>query len=335
MSVNSSSTFYDLIIVGAGPIGLAAACAAQDEGLAYLVFDKAGLCQSISEFAPRQSFYSPATELEIGGIPFPVAGDEKPRREDTLAYYRAVARSRKLALRTWERVIAIDGGGDAEFAVRTRQQPDEAWEREYLAKYVLLSSGVWDNPRRLDVPGSDLRKVIRRYVDPTPYYGRSCLVVGGGNSAAEVAMALARSGAATTMVMIEACLEDCRLRPFVLRDLLMLIDEKLIELKATTRVACITSDSVTLESESDGAATIPNDFVFTMIGNEPDWEFLARCGLHMNSDDGKPLYDPETFESNVPRLFLAGSITREAHIVNGRLRAGRIVRHIARELRAG
>ncbi len=325
----SSAEPYDLIIVGAGPLGLAAACAAQDAGLNYLILDKAGLCQSIVEYAPRQSFYSPAEELEIGGVPFPLAADDKPRREDALAYYRAVVSSRRLNLRTWERVLSVRREGET-FSVLTVQQPDGAWERTYPARFVILASGVWDQPRTLNVPGADLKKVTARYLDPTPYWSKDCLTVGGGNSAAEVAMALARAGAKSRMALLEESFEVCNLRPFVLRELLLLVDEKKIEPRFRVGVTAITPTAITLRHLDTGAEeTLPNDFVFTLIGQNADVGFLQASGIAVNPDDQKPIYDEETFETNVPRLYVVGSIARNQHIVNGRSRAVKVVQHIA------
>ena len=324
--------FYDLIIVGAGPLGLAAACAAQTLGLRFVILDKAGACQSLVEFAPRQSFYSPPEDLEIGGVPFPLAADDKPRREDALAYFRAVVTSRRLPLLTWERVLSVRKVGEI-FAVRTLQEPDGAWEREYSARNVLLASGVWDQPVTLTVPGSELHKVSTRYVDPTPYLWKDCLTVGGGNSAAEVAMALSRAGAKSRMALVEESLEVCNLRPFVLRELKILVDEKKIEPHFGVAVTQITPTEVSLRSLSTGAEeTLPNDFVFTMIGAVPDLPFLKDAGVEVSPEDLRPIYDPETFETSVAGLYVVGSMARNQHIVNGRGNAVGIVERIAKSL---
>jgi len=320
---------YDLIIVGAGPIGLAAACAAQDFGLRYLIFDKAGACQSIVEFAPRQSFYSPAEDLEIGGVPFPLAADEKPRREDALAYYRAVITYRHLPLRSWERVLSVHKEGEI-FVVKTMSQPDNAWEGSYQAKNIILASGVWDQPCTLSVPGADLKKVSARYLDPTPYLWKDCLTVGGGNSAAEVAMALARAGAKSRLAMVEPSFDACTLRPFILRELLLMIEEQRIQPYFGVEVMEITPISVRLRSLITGdEETVPNDFVFTMIGAIPDDVFLQKACVNISPEDHKPLYDEETLETNVPGLYVVGSIARKQHIINGRPRAVKVVERIA------
>ena len=322
-------SIYDLLIVGAGPIGLAAACAAQTLGLRSLILDKAGACQSIVEFAPRQSFYSPAEELEIGGVPFPLAADDKPRREDALAYYRAVITSRRLPLQTWERVQSVRKDGET-FTVRTTQQPDGAWEGEYLARNVILASGVWDQPLTLDIPGADLKKVNARYLDPTPYLWKDCLTAGGGNSAAEVAMALARAGAKSRMALLEESFEVCNLRPFVLRELLILVTEKKIEPHFRVEVTQITPTEISLRSLTTGdIETLPNDFVFTMIGAVPDVPFLKDAGIAVSLEDQRPIYDEETFETNVSSLYVLGSMARNQHIVNGRARAVQVVERIA------
>jgi thioredoxin reductase (NADPH) len=295
--------------------------------LQYLLLDKAGICQTITEFAPRQSFYSPPEELEVGGVPFPIASDEKPRREDALAYYRAVVMYKKINLHTWERAQSVHKEADG-FRVQTLQQPDAAWTREYRAQAVLLTSGVWDQPCGLPVPGAELKKVSRRYLDPTPYYGKECLVVGGGNSAAEVAMALARAGAKSRMALIESSFDECNLRPFVRRELLILVDEKKITPEFRTAVTEITPTKVRLRHD-DQEWMLPNDFLFTMIGAIPDVGFLQHAGVELHSEDRRPLYDEDTFETNVPGLYVAGSLARGQHIVNGRAKAVEIVRRLA------
>ena len=320
---------YDLLIVGAGPIGLAAACAAQDARLDFLVFDKAGPCQSLVEYAPRQSFYSPASELEVGGIPFPLAADEKPRREDALAYYRAVITSRRLPLQTWERVLSVHKN-EENFTVQTVQQPDEAWHKTYTARFALIVSGVWDQPRTLSIPGITLHKVSTNYLDPTPYLGKDCLTIGGGNSAAEVAMSLSRAGAKSRLAMLEPSFDACNLRPFVLRELLILVEEKKIEVFFETEVTAITPAEVSLRSLTDGSVQqVPNDFVFVLIGQNPDIAFLKDAGVAVSPADQRPIYDPETFETGISGLYVAGSIARDQHIVNGRPRAVKIVEQIA------
>ena len=319
---------FDLIIVGAGPIGLAAACAAQDAGLSFLILDKAGPCQSIVEYAPRQSFYSPASELEVGGVPFPMAADDKPRREDALAYYRAVITSRRLPLQTWERVQSVHKDGAA-FTVVTIQQPDEAWTKTYSAKFVMVVSGVWDQPRTLPIPGADLRKVSTQYQDPTPYLNKNCLTIGGGNSAAEVAMSLSRAGAKSSLALIEPSFDVCNLRPFVLRELLILVEEQKIEVFFETEATEITPTEVCLKSRKDGSLqSVPNDFVFILIGQDPDIPFLEFAGVAVNPDDKRPVYDDKTFQTGVDGLYVAGSIARDQHIVNGRPNAVRIVEEI-------
>ena len=323
---------YDLIIVGAGPIGLAAACAAQDAKLNFLILDKAGPCQSIVEYAPRQSFYSPASELEVGGIPFPMAADDKPRREDALAYYRAVITSRRLPLQTWERVQSVSKTPDG-FSVQTVQQPDDAWTKTYAAKFVMIVNGVWDQPRTLDIPGANLHKVTTHYLDPTPFLGKDCLTIGGGNSAAEVAMSLSRAGAKSRLALVEPSFDVCNLRPFVLRELLILVEEQKIEVFFETEATEIMPTEVCLKSRAGGGKqSISNDFVFVLIGQNPDIPLLEAAGIAISPDDQRPVYNGDTFETGVPGLYVAGSIARDQHIVNGRPNAVKIVEEIVGRL---
>jgi thioredoxin reductase (NADPH) len=268
--------------------------------------------------------------LEIGGVPFPVAADDRPRREDVLAYYRAVVTGRKLRIQTWERVQSIRRDG-AEFQIRTLQQPDEAWMREYRAVSVILATGTWDGPRALSVPGADLKKVSRRLNDPTPYYGRECLVVGGGSAAADAALALARAGARTRMALLEASFEECDLRPDVLRELSLLADEMKIAPEFDTEVIEITSAKVRLR-HAERQWTVANDFVFTMIGAEPDRVLLQDAGVSIDPGDHRPLCRVDTSETNVLDLFVAGSIARSRTIMDGRARAAEIVRRMAERL---
>ena len=244
---------FDLLIIGAGPAGLAAACAAQDAGFTYAVIDRAGPVQSLVEHPQQIRYFSPSDEMAIGGIPFPMAGGHKPTREDALAYYRAVAATRCLNLCTWEEVIGVERDkGNGIFTVST--EPRVAGEGGPVvirrARYLLVCAGTFHTPRSLhSVERADLQKVFRRLQDPTPFFQRNVLVVGGGNSAATAAMTLAEAGAIVTIATRrppEAF--NSHLRPFIVRDLLIMAEEKRLRLLTNVMLTRITPTTAEIDS---------------------------------------------------------------------------------------
>jgi len=341
-------SILDLLIVGAGPAGLAASCAAQEAGLSHVVVERHGPVQSLVEHPQQIRYFSPADELAVGGVPFPVPGGHKPTREDALAYYRAVASSRNLPLATWEEVTDIRRVGPAppegSFQVRSvRRRAGEGEAVERRARFLLVCTGTFPNPRLLDVPGAEMGKVFTRLDDPTPFFGRDVLVVGGGNSAATGAMTLAEAGARVTVAMRRAPADfQSHLRPFIVRDLTIMADEKRLTLLTDVRVMGITPTAVELahvaydEARPDTEAdhwTLPNDFVFAQIGHTADRTLFAHLGVPL-APDGLPIYDEETSESCVTGLYLAGSLSRANIILESRRRAVQIVAHVAGRLKA-
>ena len=335
-----------MLIVGAGPAGLAAACAAQDAGLSYLVLERQGIVQSLVEHPQQIRYFSPADEMAIGGVPFFVRGGHKPTREDALAYYRAVASARGLRVATWEEVADVERVGEAgaggHFRVRSvRRVAGEGKTRDHRARFLLVCAGTFPNPKRLCVvPGGDLPKVFAKLDDPTPFWGRDVLVVGGGNSAATAAMTLAEAGARVTLAMRRPPADfQSHLRPFIVRDLLIMAGEKRLELHTGVRVARIDPESVRLvrvaygeappeRGADDDVIDLPNDFVFALIGHTADAAFFARLGVPL-AEDGLPVYEEETAETTVPGLFIAGSLSRANIILESRRRAVEIVARIA------
>ena len=340
MNNDANNEILDLLIVGAGPAGLAASCAAKDAGLSHVVVEREGPVQSLVGHPQQIQYFSPADELAIGGVPFFKAGGHRPTREDALAYYRAVAQSRALPLATWEEVTDIRRDGDspnAPFVVRSvRKAAGQGEVVERRTRFLLVCTGTFPNPRTLNVPGADGPNVRLRLSDPTPYFGRAVLVVGGGNSAATGAMTLAESGAKVTLAMRRPP-EDYQshLRPFIVRDLKIMADEKRLTLLTGVQVASITPTCVELApvpGEGSGEARmLPTDFVFALIGHMADRTLFAHLGVPLG-EDGLPLYDEKTSESNVPGLYLAGSLSRANIILESRQRAVEIVAHIAEKM---
>jgi thioredoxin reductase (NADPH) len=317
---------------------LAAACAAAETGLRYVVVERCGPVQSLVEHPQQIQYFSPADEMAIGGVPFFMAGGHKPTREDALAYYRAVATSKRLNLATWEEVTDVSQHGDI-FRVRSvRREADAGMVVERSARYLLVCTGTFPNPRRLDtVPGGDLPKVRYRLEDPTPYFGRNVLVIGGGNSAATAAMTLAEAGAKVTVVMRRPPIPfQNHLRPFIVRDLLIHHDEKRLNLLAGLCLTRITPTEIELSpwcNSGADAATLPNDFVFAMLGHTADPVLFAHLGVSL-AEDGLPVYDEATAETPVPGLFVAGALSRANIIVESRRRAVEIVALIRERLSA-
>ena len=328
----------DLLIVGAGPAGLAASCAAQDAGLTHIVVEREGPTQSLVGHPQQIRYFSPADELAVGGVPFFMAGGHRPTREDALAYYRAVAGARHLPLATWEEVTDVRRDApDAPFVVRSvRISAADGQVVERRARFLLVCTGTFPNPRRLNVPGGDLPNVLARLEDPTPFFGRRVLVAGGGNSAATGAMTLAEAGAQVTIAMRRPPVDfQNHLRPFIVRDLKIMADEKRLALRTGVYVAAVTPASVDLAcvpGEAGGQCeTLPNDFVFALIGHTADRTLFAHLGVPL-AEDGLPIYDEKTSESNIPGLFVARSLSRANIILESRQRAVEIVTEVAARL---
>ena len=317
----------DVAIIGAGPAGLAAACACQELGLRYVLLDRRGLAQSFHEYPHALRFFSPPDEMEIGGVPLPVAGGEKPTRDQFLAYLRAVVRGRGIALSTWESVQSFRREEDGSLMLDTRLEPAAGPGRRLRARAVVLATGVWDTPIRLGVPGDAGPNVFSEFLEPTPFCGHDVLVVGGGNSAVGAALKLMEARARVTLSMRRPP-KDYRsgLRPFVRRDLGFAVDEGKVDLRAETVVTAVGPRSATLqpvrytgtEDLTEGTtadyepAGDPYDvrcrFVFALLGHRPDTAFLRDVvGLHL-APDGRPEVDRQTWETPIANVFLAGSL---------------------------
>ena len=345
--MTANNEISDVLIIGAGPAGLHAACIAQDLGLSHRVIDRRGLAHSFVDYPQTLRFFSPPDEMEIGGIPPPMRGGDKPTREDILPYFRAVAHYRKLNLSLWERIEDIRRDGKI-YTIHTRTEPNGDLARQYRGRYVVLASGVWDEPNRLHCPGDDLSHVFSRFHEPTEYFGMDVLVTGGGNSAAIDAMMLAEAHANVTLAMRRPPQDyQSHLRPFVIRDLNFFVEDGKINLHTGVRVSKITPQTVTLQPVSydetraqQGEANgepfdIPARFVFAVIGQKPDTAFLERIGLCLEAD-GRPARNDETFETNLPCLYVAGSLAGNKIdiILSGREQAAGVVCRIAEELQA-
>ena len=322
----------DLVIVGAGPSGLSAAIAAKQRGLDYQVIEQGTLVNSIYHFPPQMVFFTTPELLEIGGLPF-VSPYEKPTRAEALRYYRKVVDTYDLQIAFDERVLSVSGetedGADL-FALETRS--GRGVRRIRHARYVVLAIGYYDHPNLLNVPGEDLPHVHHYYSEPHPYYRQRVVVVGGGNSAAESALELFRGGAHVTLVHRWPELKST-IKYWVKPDIENRIKEGSIAARFSTCVSEIRPTSI-LTRGRDGLEELPADAVFLLTGYHPDWQLLAGAGVSLN-ERGAPAYNPETFETNVPGLFVAGGAisgkdTAPIFIENGRFHGEKIVEAIAR-----
>ncbi len=307
----------DLLVVGAGPTGLACAIEAQKTGLRAVVMDKGCICNSLFHYPAHMTFFTTPELLEIGDIPFPCA-NPKPNRNEALQYYRRVAALYRLDIRQYHRVERVTGA-DGSFTVHAVDRFGRAGTLQ--ARKLAIAIGYYDRPNYLHIPGENLSKVHHYYFDPHPYFEMDVLVIGGKNSAAIAALELWRSGARVTLVHRGSGMHS-HVKYWIKPDIENRIKNGDVKAHFNSRVVEITPDSVVIETPQ-GRETVKNDFVFAMTGYHPDFEFLEAMGIRLDGKDRMPVCNPETLESNVPGIYLAGVIvagsrTNEIFIENGR-----------------
>jgi len=325
----------DVIIVGAGPSGLAAAIACARRGLDYEVLERGVLVNSIFNFPPHMVFFTTPELLEIGGLPL-VSPFEKPTRIEALSYYRRVADACRLNVSLRQPVVSARRCGDGPEAVfEVRSRPEGEGERVQPARAVMLAVGYYDQPNLLGVPGEQLPHVQHYYREAHPYYGQRVVVVGGANSAAEAALELYRTGAKVTLVHRHPAL-SASIKYWVLPDIQNRIKEGAIAARLGAVVRRIAPGLV--EIEQDGRVEeLPAEAVLLLTGYHTDRDFLRRCGVTIDPLSLAPWHDPETLETNVPNLFLAGGVvvgkdSAPVFIENGRLHGEKVVGLIASRL---
>jgi thioredoxin reductase (NADPH) len=309
----------DIAVIGAGPCGIAVGVAARAEGLSCVLFDRGAITQAMLDHPTYVTYFSGPEKLEIAGLPFTTSGD-KPSRREALRYYRRVAGYFGLDVRQYEEVTGVEGEQGA-FVVHSRRGGEA---RATRARTVVVATGYYDTPRPLDAPGADLPKVRHWFDEPYPYWGQDVLVVGGGNSAADAALLCWREGARVTLVHLFDRL-DRGVKPWVRPDIENRIDEGEIPALWEHRVAEVRPREVVVERLSDGVRrTLPNDWVLAMTGYEPDPVPLRRLGIEVDAGTAVPLHDPETMETSVPGIFVAGVVVsghdaNRIFIENGKL----------------
>jgi thioredoxin reductase (NADPH) len=314
----------DLLIVGGGPCGLAAAISAQRAGLRPLVLEGASVVSTIAHYPTYVRFFSTAEKLSLGGLPFVVA-TEKPTRRDGLAYYRAVVTHFDIPIRLYERVTKIERAGDA-FVVTSNSRADG--EQRTEARAVVVATGYFGSPNYLRVPGEDLPQVTHVYREGHEAFDQDVVVVGGGNSAAEAALDLWRSGARVTLVHFGPTF-DKKIKPWVLPDFLNREKEGSIAARWDSRVRAIERGAVIIASPV-GEERLRADMVYVMTGFAPNVDLLRDVGVPIDPVTGIPSHDPATLETSVAGVFIAGVVVagydaNKVFIENGRFHGDKIV----------
>ena len=321
-------TEFDVVIIGGGPIGIACGLEAQKKGLRYVILEKGPIVNSLFNYPINMQFFSSSEKLEIDNIPF-ISKEAKPKRNEALEYYRRIVTSNQLKINLFEKVETVEKLGDA-FQIKTSKD-------EYQAANVILATGFYDLPNTINVPGEDLPKVSHYYKDPHFYASQKLAVIGASNSAIDAALECWRKGAEVTLV-IRGPEVGQRLKYWVRPDIINRIEEGSIKALYNANVKEIRTTSL-LVSTPEGEIEIANDFVLALTGYMPNFDFLENLGVELSEDEKRlPNYNPETMESNVEGLYLAGVIcggmeTHKWFIENSRIHAPIIINSILNNLK--
>lgn len=323
---------YDLVIVGAGPSGLACALDAQRLGLDYLVVEKGTVVNTIVGFPTFMTFFSTPDLLELGDMPF-TSPNFRPSRVEAVEYYRGVVRKRGLRVSLRNAVVGVQRESDGRFLV-------EAEQGTYRARSLVLATGYFDNTNRLNVPGEELPHVHHYYREPFEFIGAKTVVIGGRNSAVEVALDLYRHGADVTLIHRGDAFGS-GVKYWVRPDIENRVSRGEIAMRWSSEVVEIRPKSILVRDNVSGSVSeIACDALFAMIGYRPDVRLMQKCGVEYDPETLIPTFDPETLETNISNLFLAGSIscgckTWEVFIENGRAHAALVMKEIGRRFTAG
>jgi len=314
----------DLLIIGAGPIGLATGIEAKKAGISHVIVDKGCLVNSLYKYPKNMTFFSTSDRLEIGDVPF-ISHNPKPTRSEALEYFRRVTTSWELNTRLYESVEEVEKNGNG-FEIQTSKT-------KYQARNIVLATGFYDLPYLLNVPGEELPKVRHYYDEPHPYFDMKVIVVGSSNSAVDVALETYRKGAKEVTMVIREPEIGKTVKYWVRPDIENRIKEGTIKAYFNSNIVEIKEDSVEIETP-DGAIKLENDFVLAMTGYQPNFEFLNKLGVEIGTDEFRtPIYNEQTMESSSAGVYLAGVIcgglkTNTWFIENSRVHAGLIVRDL-------
>ncbi|UOE38990.1 YpdA family putative bacillithiol disulfide reductase [Chryseobacterium oryzae] len=313
----------DILIIGAGPIGLNCALEARKNNLSYLIIEKGTIVNSLYNYPLYMKFFSTADKLEIAEIPF-ISAATKPGRQEALEYYQGITRQKNININLYERVINVSKNQEI-FSVETSKS-------KYFAKNVIIATGFYDIPNLMNIPGEDLWKVKHYYTEPYPYAKQKIVVVGSSNSSVDAALETYRKGAEVTMIIRHSEISKS-VKYWVKPDIENRISEGSIKAHFNSELLEIKENSVIFKDENGKINEIENDFVLAMTGYLPDFDFLKNSGIELQGDCLNPLYHPETMETNVPNLYLAGVVCggKDTHlwfIENSRIHAEMIIQSI-------
>ena len=313
----------DLLIIGAGPIGLNCALEAKKNNLSYVIIEKGTIVNSLYNYPLYMRFFSTAEKLEIAEIPF-ISTAPKPGRQEALEYYQGIARQRNLNIKLYEKVMHVRKNGEI-FEIETSKAT-------YLAKNVIISTGFYDIPNLMNIPGENLEKVKHYYTEPYPYAQQKIVVVGSSNSAVDAALETYRKGAEVTMIIRHLEISKS-VKYWVKPDVENRISEGSITAHFGSELLEIKENSVLFKDENGKTQEIINDFVLAMTGYLPDFDFLRNSGIILQGECLNPFYKEETMETNIPNLYLAGVVCggKDTHlwfIENSRIHAEIILKNI-------
>jgi len=331
-TTSRSEARHDVLVIGAGPTGLACGIEVQRAGFKALVIDKGCVVNSLYNYPANMTFFTTPELLEIGDIPFSTAR-QKPTREEALEYYRKVVEHYRLPVVQYQRVETVDGS-NGRFQVTATDALGRIYD--YKVRKLIVATGYYDLANQLSIPGEDLPKVFHYYREPHPYFDNDVLIIGGKNSAAISALDLWRHGARVTLVHRGPKMHH-HVKYWILPDIENRIKNGDIKAYFNSSVQEIRPDSVVVDTPK-GVVTLANDFVFALIGYHPDYDFLRAMGIELSPEQCRPVCDPQTLESNVPGIYVAGVIvagsrTNEIFIENGRFHGKQIAEHLKKELR--
>lgn len=313
----------DILIIGAGPIGLNCALEAKKNNLSYLIIEKGTIVNSLYNYPLYMRFFSTAEKLEIAEIPF-ISSAPKPGRQEALEYYQGIARQKNLNINLYEKVLNVYKKEDI-FEIETSKT-------KYLAKNVIISTGFYDIPNLMNIPGENLEKVKHYYTEPYPYAKQKIVVVGSSNSSVDAALETYRKGAEVTMIIRHSEISK-NVKYWVKPDIENRISEGNITAYFNSELIEIKENSVIFKDENGEIKEIENDFVLAMTGYLPDFDFLKNSGIDLQGECLNPVYDSKTMETNIPNLYLAGVVCggKDTHlwfIENSRIHAEMIVANI-------
>ena len=316
----------DVIIIGGGPCGLAAAIAAEEAGRKALVIEKGNIVNAIYHYPTHQTFFSTSERLEIGDVAF-ITENRKPVRIQALTYYREVVKRKGIRVNAFETVKAVQKLETGEFVIKTSKET-------YKAAAVVAATGYYGQPNMLNIPGEDLSKVFHYFKEGHPYFDKDVAVIGGKNSSVDAALELVKCGARVT-VLYRGNEYSSSIKPWILPEFESLVRNGTIIMEFGANAEEITEKTLIYTTES-GRKEIVNDYVFAMIGYHPDHSFLESMGIEIDCESGRPVHNPETMETNVPGLYIAGVIAagnnaNEIFIENGRHHGGLIAAHLKGE----